>query len=73
MRRAILRPAAVAFAECPGETHARDRRRKAADNTAKALVLVVHLTSNTQRNIGKSLVGNSLVKKTYMERKIGKL
>ena len=36
MRHAILGPAAVAFAESPGETHAGDRRRKAIDNAAKA-------------------------------------
>lgn len=68
-RSAILGPASAAAAAGRASA-AHDRRRKAIDNAAKALVLVLHLISNTQNLSLRQQIGT---KKTYIERKIRKL
>src|ERR1017187_1175652 len=57
-RSAILGTASASAAGRASAAH--DRRRKAIDNAAKALVFVLHLISNTQN---LSLFGNRLVQK----------
>ena len=67
-RSAILGTASASEAGRASAAH--DRRRKAIDNAAKALVLVLHLISNTQNLSLRQQIGT---KKTYIERKIRKL